>query len=126
MKSTIHYIFATAVLAASLCGCAAVRQQPVAFTPVTEGQQKALATMLALRLNTGYERSLAAGSRWQHIGRIAQGEVYKPYQHVFTIEGSHIHEAWLVVRDERSLVGFYLPAERSFSSLDPAVSIQLN
>ena len=29
-----------------------------------------------------------------------------------TVEGSHIHEAYIVVT-ERSLVGFYLPVERT-------------
>jgi hypothetical protein len=41
---------------------------------------------------------------------------------VFTVEGSHIHEAYLVV-DSGTLVGFYLPAEQSYSKLDQRTAI---
>lgn len=126
MKMPILHALAAVALAAALAGCAAVRHQPAELTPAPDAAQKSLASSLDLRLNTGYERTLKAGSRWQRTGRIAQGAVYKPYQDVFTVEGSHIHEAWLVVRDDGMLVGFYLPAERGFSPLDPVVPISLN
>ncbi|QJE00375.1 hypothetical protein HH212_10360 [Massilia forsythiae] len=35
---------------------------------------------------------------------------------MFTLEGAHIHEAYLVIRDD-TLVGFHLPAEAGFSPL---------
>jgi hypothetical protein len=38
---------------------------------------------------------------------------------VFTIEGAHIHEAYLVVDAGDQLVGFYLPAEQAFSPMMP-------
>ncbi len=71
-----------------------------------------------LRLATGYERTLKRGSQWTRVGQVEQGDVLRPYQHVLTVEGSHIHEAWLVVRDGK-LVGFYLPAERAYSAQQP-------
>jgi len=68
-------------------------------------------------LPTGYARALRQGTRWIRIGRIQQGTVFKPVDSVFTVEGAHVREAYLVIRDTK-LVGFYLPVERAFSHLD--------
>lgn len=105
------------LLAAILSGCA-VAHQPSAMTQVESGERLTLASEVQLRLATGYERTLKRGSRWTRVGLVEQGDVLRPYQHVLTVEGSHIHEAWLVVRDGK-LVGFYLPAERAFSAQQP-------
>ena len=109
-----------------LAGCA-VQQTATQIVPLAaeqEAQQRTLAQALELQLDTGYKRSLKQGSRWTHIGRVQQGEVYKPYQDVFTLEGAHVHEAYLVV-DNGVLVGFYLPAERAYSPLGQRPSITL-
>lgn len=102
---------------ALLCGCA-VAHQPASMTPVAAENRLTLAAAVQLRLETGYERTLKQGSQWTRVGQVPQGDVLRPYQHVLTVEGSHIHEAWLVVNDGK-LVGFYLPAEASFSPQKP-------
>ena len=38
----------------------------------------------------------------------------------FTVEGAHVHEAYLVIAGEK-LVGFYLPVESSFAPTTPVV-----
>jgi hypothetical protein len=118
-----------ACLALILCACsAAVRQAPAAFTALPAEAPRPVITVsapLSVQLDTNYRRSVASGSRWTRVGRIAQGEVYKPHQHVFTVEGAHVHEAYLVVDQDR-LVGFYLPAERAFSPLSQQLSIHFN
>lgn len=88
--------------------------------PADTGERQ-LATFLLgdtvrISLPTGYERVLAAGSRWNLVGSIPQGSVYKPAQGVLTVEGANIHEAYLVVR-EGALNGFYLPVEQGYSPL---------
>ncbi|XLZ69526.1 hypothetical protein ABT364_23785 [Massilia sp. SR12] len=103
--------------AALLCGCAVVHQ-PTSMTPVVAESRLTLAATVPLRLETGYQRTLLQGSQWTRVGQVAQGDVLRPYQHVLTVEGSHIHEAWLVVNDGK-LVGFYLPAEGAFSPQKP-------
>jgi hypothetical protein len=112
-----------------LAGCASqVAHIPATFTPsAQEGQQslKTLSHAAEIQLDTGYSRSLKAGSQWIRIGMIAQGEVYKPYKDVFTLEGAHIHEASLVIADGQ-LVGFYLPVERGFSPLAQKVRLKFN
>ena len=50
------------------------------------------------------------------MGRSREGEIFRPVDRVFTVEGAQIHEAYLVLNGER-IVGFYLPVERAFSAV---------
>lgn len=107
------------LLALTLTACAAVRHSPARLQPPTLSGQPAtrvLARETRITLDTGYTRALKAGGRWRAAGTVDQGDVYRPVGDVFTLEGAHIHEAWLVVRDG-VLVGFYLPAEHGYSPL---------
>jgi hypothetical protein len=63
-----------------------------------------------------FSRVLQRSSEWHRIGRIPEGEVYRPVSGVFTIEGANVHEAHLVVKGT-TVVGFYLPGERAFAPL---------
>jgi len=102
----------------------AVVHTPTKITAVTVDQQdlKTLTKDVEVKFDTGYARSLKAGSQWRRIGVVAQGDVYKPYNDVFTVEGAHVHEAYLVVASNM-LAGFYLPYEGGFSPLKQNVSI---
>lgn len=77
-------------------------------------------TAIPIRLETGYQRTLKAGSIWRLAGRLPQGSVYAPVDSVLTIEGRQVHEAWLVVR-EGTLLGFYLPGESAYSPLSQPI-----
>jgi hypothetical protein len=65
----------------------------------------------------GYSRTLKSGSRWECIGEIPQGRIYKTKDQILTVEASNVFEANIVVADQK-LIGYYLPVERSFSPLD--------
>ncbi len=65
----------------------------------------------------GYSRTLKASSRWECVGAIPQGTIYKTKDQILTVEASNVFEANIVVADGK-LVGYYLPVERSFSPLD--------
>jgi hypothetical protein len=65
----------------------------------------------------GYSRVLKSGTRWDCVGRIPQGKVFKTKDQILTVEASNVFEANIVVKDQQ-LVGYYLPVERSFSPLD--------
>jgi hypothetical protein len=124
MTKLLHHVLLLS-MAAGLAGCAAVRHTPAMLATASADAPRVLAAAIDLRLDTGYGRTLKAGSRWLRQGTLAQGTVYKPWQDVLTLEGAHIHEAWLVLRDDR-LVGFYLPAEQGFSPLTPPVPLHFN
>lgn len=126
MLSNSASFLRAAVCLLTLAGCA-VQYSSVQLTeplPLQAKQPARLVQDVEILLPTGYQRKLAAGSRWLKAGSVPQGLVYRPYMDVFTLEGSHIHEAYLVVENGR-LVGFYLPAERGFSALQSAIPIPL-
>jgi hypothetical protein len=128
MICTSNKFLACLSLSLLLAGCAAnVTHAPAVFAPAAEATRSLfkLEQVVELRLATGYNRTLAAGSEWRRVGRIAQGDVYKPNNAIFTLEGAHVHEAWLVVADGR-LVGFYLPVEHGFSPNEHAIDLRLS
>ena len=128
LSSATKFILSIATIL-SLTACApAVIHAPVEMTPIAaEARQpaKVLSGPVSINLDTGYSRSLPAGSQWTKVGTIQQGDVYKRNQDIFTLEGTHVHEAYLVVAGNR-LTGFYLPVERAFSALQQKVDFKLN
>lgn len=119
---------ATALITAAIAlgGCAPmVRLAPTSFTPVATTPVQAerrVASTAEVRLNSGYTRQIRADSRWRLAGSLPQGQVYRPVDTVFTIEGRHVHEAYLVVAADQ-LVGFYLPGEGNYSPLSSPIPL---
>lgn len=109
-----------AVLIAAALGSSCsteVRHTPavlVAESP--QGHPVTLVAETVLLTETNYPRTLRAGSKWIPIGYLAQGLVLRPAEGVLTVEGSNVHEAYLVV-DAGVVVGLYLPVERAFSAI---------
>ena len=106
-----------ALSALGLAACAPeIVRRPTQLTAMTEqaGDTIEIVQNASIPVGPGYERVIARGSVWRRIGRSAEGEVFKPVDRVFTIEGAHVHEAYLVLDGDR-VVGFYLPVERAFS-----------
>jgi hypothetical protein len=65
-----------------------------------------------------------SNTRWQYVGSLPEGDVYRPTNTVLTVEGSHIHEAYLVLKG-KALVGYYLPVEGALSVVEPPVPIEI-
>ena len=107
-----------------LAGCATeVARYPSDFQPTASNKTTAeLKTKLNVVFDNGYERSVPAGTQFDLVGKIEQGEVFKPKSTVFTVEGKHMHEAYIVVQKQK-LVGFYLPVEKAFSPLSRPINI---
>jgi hypothetical protein len=62
------------------------------------------------------------GARWNTVGTLAEGIVYKSPDQALTIECSNVFEVYLVVARLR-LVGFYLPVEKGFSPLGEPIQL---
>jgi hypothetical protein len=102
-----------------ICGCAGeIVRQPRDLSSVPQAEQKRYVASrpATLRLDSGYNRTISAGTQFTQIGRIKEGAVLKPLSTTFTVEGAHMHEAYPVL-DDRRIVGFYLPVERAFTPL---------
>jgi hypothetical protein len=117
---------ASALIVGSLLlgGCAIpVRQLPVA-SPImlASGPTFVLAQEEHVSIGTGYGRTLRAGTHWTLFGTIDRGDVYRSADQVLTVEGYNVHEAYLVVRDD-TLVGFYLPVEKTFTPISKNVKL---
>lgn len=113
---------AVAVLA-SACATSVVTT-PTAFVAAAATNDIVLTRQVEVRLPTSYTRVLAEGSRWRKVGTVPQGQVFRAVDTVFTIEGRHVHEAYLVIaQPSLMLVGFYLPGESTFSTLSAPVPL---
>ena len=114
------------ILALVLAGCAAeVVRQPAQLSPApASGIRFINEKPASVNLDTGYSRTIAAGTEFIELGRIAQGRILKPTRATITVEGAHVHEAYPVVEGGR-IVGFYLPVERAFSGLATTVDFPL-
>jgi hypothetical protein len=120
-------LLTSSLAAAILTGCAAmVPSQPARLAPLVSQATAPLSVNrdVEIKLSTGYSRTVPAGSRWRAIGLLPEGVVYQRSDDVFTIEGHHVHEAYLVIKGG-TLEGFYLAGESSYSPLLPPVSLTL-
>ena len=102
------------LIALGVAACApAVVQQPTQLTPGV-GKSFRLTREADPSLSVGSAKTLRAGTRWELVGTVPQGEVYRSRDQIVTLKSDHIHEGYIVVR-QGALVGFYLPVERTFS-----------
>ena len=93
-----------------------VKQLPTQLTPGT-GKSFRLTREVEANISTGHSTTLRAGTRWELVGTISLGEVYRTRDQVVTLRGDGVHEGYIVVR-EGVLVGFYLPVERAFCPVE--------
>ena len=114
--------FATLLLSACAPAIPVQNAQLVLLNATRPHERVRVVTPVAVRLTTGYSRQVKGGSVWRSVGEVPQGLVLQPIDSVFTIEGRQVHEAYLVVKDNK-LVGFFLPGESHFSALEPSQPI---
>ena len=114
------------LIAGVLSGCALPVRQMALSAPLApaSGRTFVLAEDAHCSISTGYGRTLRAGTRWDLFGTIDRGEVYRSQDEVLTVEGFNVHEAYLVIKNE-SLVGFYLPVEKTFTPVSKVTRLQL-
>jgi methenyltetrahydromethanopterin cyclohydrolase len=75
-------------------------------------------------IGSGYHRILKKGTKWRSVGHLPQGDVYTTSDQVLTVEASNIQEAYIVI-EHRTLVGFYLPVEKTFSPLPQRMELAI-
>jgi len=110
------------IFSALAFGCAFdlahVKYQPTLLESLEDGMAPFILTAdTAIKgAPCGYSRTLRKDTRWDPVGRLSEGIVYRSRDQTLTIECSNIFEAYLVV-DGGRLIGFYLPVEKGFSPL---------
>ena len=73
---------------------------------------------------TVYTRQLKSGTKWDYVGKVEQGYVYKTNDQILTVEGSNIFEAYIVILED-NIVGFYLPVEKSYTPISSPQKLQI-
>lgn len=63
------------------------------------------------------DQPLEAGARWDPVGTIPDGVVYRSHEDLLQVHTGHAYEAWIVVRDGW-LMGVYLPVQDLYLELD--------
>ena len=115
------------LLVVPLLGCASeVKREQARLSLSTTQETKSLQIVenATVQLSTGYARTIKAGSTWKRAGFLGTREVYSAVNDVFTIEGAHVHEAYLVL-DGNTLIGFYLPGDQAVSWLQHKVTLRI-
>lgn len=82
-----------------------------------------LAETLEVHTSNAKTNILRSSSRWELVGSISEGNVYRPKNHVLIVNSFDVHEAYIVV-NSGNLIGYYLPIENTFIKTS-AVSINL-
>lgn len=72
----------------------------------------------------GYSRTLRKKTRWDLIGTIPEGRVFKSRDQILTIECSNVFQAYIVVSGNR-LMGFYLPVEKGFVPISNPIQLPI-
>jgi hypothetical protein len=110
-------VFFTVIFSGCAFDVVKTNQMPVQYKDASKKQSAfELTDDVNITLNTGYRRKLNKGTKWHYINTISKGDIFKTNDQIFTIEGSNIFEAFIVVSDKQ-LVGFFLPVEETFSPL---------
>ena len=113
-----------AVVALFMAACAPpVTQLPTQLTPST-GKSFRLTRAVEADISTGRSTTLRAGTRWELVGTVSMGEVYRTRDQVVTLRGDGVHEGYIVVR-QAALVGFYLPVERAFCPVEQSQALSI-
>ena len=105
------------------CASELVRTPTILKTSTTALETIELVAEGTVSMGLGNEKILPVGSKWQGIGALEQGRVFKPVGAVFNVHGANAHEAYLVIENDL-LVGFYLPGERAWSNLERKIRLQ--
>jgi len=117
-------------LGIALGGCAfdvvSVPQSPVVFHASTGAKGFVLMQDLTVHIGTGFATRLRANTSWHKVGATVFGDVYATQDQIVTVEASNIYEAQIVVSDLRNLVGFYLPVEHTYVSLNEPLPLAIN
>jgi hypothetical protein len=123
--SSIRTFFIVTVFLISGCASEVVRYPTdlSAVAPATRKHYVALSAAV-LPMESGYNRTINAGTQFVEFGFIKQGKVLKPTNTVLTVEGAHMHEAYPVIDNDR-VVGFYLPVEKAYSPLSQAIILSI-
>jgi hypothetical protein len=131
MKTPVSGLVSTLCLIGFLLSGCAFDLADVRYSPVTLQSQAEPERSFTLTRDVyisqapcWYSRTLRSKTRWEFVGAITQGGVYRSRDQTLTVECSNVFEAYLVVSGGR-LVGFFLPVENGFVAIAEPIELPL-
>lgn len=126
MRGSRFYVLSILFLVL-LTGCAPeVVRSAIAYTAHTGSKELIQFTRSATIPNfTGTGNTLYVGTRWERVGDVVHGAVYRSRDSVFFLQSANSHEAYLVIKDKK-LVGFYLPGDKAWSALAEPLNLEFS
>jgi hypothetical protein len=113
-------VFLLISVAAITAGCASeVIRSPASLLPPssTDRARIEISEEASIEPSTGYRRVLPSGSLWELRGTLPQGAAYRRVNGIFTVEGAHVHEAYIKLNG--AVVGKAEPNGIFFVDRDP-------
>ena len=107
-------------LALFLSACSAQMVElasPMSVTEIDEGIYR-LDNAVTVKAAHAAPLELRAGTTWQQVGTIAQGNVFDTKDQVVIVNSFDVHEAAIVTNNEQ-VVGFYLKVAETFVEAKP-------
>ena len=130
MNRFLFLIFA-GFLALTLSGCLQTRFEyhPAELEPQQDRMLRQILVMetVDVELITRQTPRIHAKSRWQMVGRLPLGGVYRPIDTTFTLVDDQVFDAFIIVDEETSqMKGIFVPLKRSFIQIDPPIQLRLH
>ena len=127
MRTMSQRFFSYLALALVMAGCAFdlshVKQIPVVFTLGHGSKPFELVQSVKCKLGTGFPTVLQARTVWHQKGTTEFGDVFSTKDQIVKVEASNIYETYIVISNS-SLVGFYLPGQKTFVRARVPVPLQ--
>lgn len=112
-----------AAAALALSACMSVSTERASLVPVAPADPVnviRLSRMVSAKLPNDSVATLQAGSQWQRVGALPQGDAYRSLGGLFTIQTRRQSEAYIVASSGK-LLGFFLPGEGAYVPLSRPV-----
>ena len=124
------FVNAISMISILLSGCAFdfadVRYSPATLQSLTQPERTfaLIGDVHMSQAPCGFSRTLRQKTRWEFVGAISQGGVFRSRDQTLTVECSNVFEAYLVVSGDH-LVGFFLPVEDGFVAIADPIQLPI-
>jgi hypothetical protein len=115
-----HFVMCSLFLCVILSSCS-VQQAPLQSALVASADPTAVYVLekeTAVKAGNAANTTLRSGTTWLLVGSIEKGNVFKTKDQVVVVNSFNVHEAYIVVQGD-TVVGYYLPVEKTFVKSKP-------
>lgn len=116
MKIILHLMF---VILLTACSANQISLQ-TQLLPSISSSLFELKDSITIKATNAKSSTIRSGTKWLEVGSIDQGTVYRTKDQVVIVNSFDVHEGYIVVK-ESTVVGYYLPVEKTFVKSKPVL-----